>query len=148
MSFIKSLKIWLRNYAKEHTMQKTITIIMKIFSSSTSYPSVLVNNTSARQKSRKCHKSRKTGAFFTTTPLHDKKISSSWPQWSYYWLHLPLRSHNIIISKSCRLAKSAKIRGHFYLDTKNMIPSIEKTFTMTAVIILVIQLIIFIIGSL
>ena len=63
-------------------------------------------------------------------------------------LHLPLRSHNMIINKSCRLAKLAKMRGHFYLDTKNMVPSIEKTINTTAVIILVILLIILLIGSL
>ena len=49
---------------------------------------------------------------------------------------------------SCRLAKSAEMKCYFHLGMKNIVPSVDKTFNMTAEIILVISLIIVIIESL
>ena len=53
---------------------------------------------------------------------------------------LPLLSLDILISKSCRLAKSAEMKCYFHLGMNNIIQSVEKTFNMTAVILLVICL--------
>ena len=55
---------------------------------------------------------------------------------------------DIIISKSCGLAKSAEMKYYFHVGVKKIVPSVDKTLIITTVIILVILLIIFIIRSL
>ena len=59
---------------------------------------------------------------------------------------LPLSRHDISINKSYGPAKSSK-NIHFLHDTKNVTTGIEKTFDMTAMIILVIPLIILLNGN-
>ena len=86
--------------------------------------------------------------YSTTTPLHDKQHSPSWSQWSVCLSLLPLRCHDVIMSKSCEPSKSSKTRTQKCIYSKNMVLGTEKWFNMTAVIILVIPLIIFEYGSL
>ena len=87
----------------------------------------------------------KIGRSYANTPLHDM-INDD--RNGHITSHLPLRSHDINISKSYRLAKSAEMKCYFHVGMNNIVPSVDKTFNMTAVIILVISLIIVIIGSL
>ena len=86
---------------------------------------------------------------FTITPLQNNRSVPWWPQWSYYLLHLSLPSSETISSKSdgpAKFSKSLRRLVPLSLVTKNIILSIDKAISMTAVIILVIPLIIFNIG--
>ena len=99
---------------------------------------------SARQKSRKSQKSRKIGRSYANTPLDMINDDRN----GHITSHLPLRSHEINIIKSYSLAKSDEMKCYFNVGMNNIVPSVDKTFSTTAVIILVISLIIVIIGSL